>query len=415
MKKLGLFGIILLCTFALISCSSSKYYGTQANPNLSEENWMQTINLNHKLWTSNVDPWYHKRERDPITYQRIYDPIAQEMIQVQQKIPFFTNISINGNYRIQIVGHQERNSVQFSGTKTAKRLLSLDIRNQTLYIQPAPECIKNSTERCKGDNTQVTIRIGINNLRSIINVGNSSITGKYITSDALTIRSVGNSNILLNGRMKLTEVNNFGCGTITILGAYSSCVDINVTQCGTVNIAGRVGLHAISNADKGNINVIGGYSGDTIINAKGASTTKIGGMVNLKSINTYDNSHVYLYWVKSNNVTVRESGNSCVGLAGYTTNLSVETFGSSGFQGKCLRTWSTYIRTHGSSHANISADKKVFAEANGNSSIYYYGRPSVISRFLSQNGAIIPVWTNEIPTPPVSGTEPAMFNFNRGG
>jgi hypothetical protein len=409
MKKLGLLGIVLLFTLNLIGCTSShpEYYQSQ-QMDQGEEAWMQQVNLNPNQWTVNADPWYFSNDIDVITRKPVFDPVAQEMATTPINIPFFNNVNVEGNYRVQIVGKQIRNGISIIGTPYEKSQVTAEIRNETLYIHPNQNCKKSSDKKCLAL-SNVIIRVGVGNLRNLTSHGNNIIIGKDIYSDKLIINATDHSNILMRGEMRLNEVNTSGSATVTVLGANTPCLNIVVNGGGTVNVAGRVGVQSISNSGSGNVNIIGAYSCTLAISAKGASITKVAGITNLRSVVASDSSRVYVYWVNSKNISVKTCDGACVGIAGRVYNLNVETSGSSGFLGKCLQAASVYVKTFGSSHVNIVASKKIFAEASGNSSIYYFGSPSIISRFISGNATIIPVWTNEIATPPVSDVEPSML------
>lgn len=50
-----------------------------------------------------------------------------------------------------------------------------------------------------------------------------------------------------------------------------------------------------------------------------------------------------------------------VGLAGTTDNINIEADGLSRFEGKCLNSGNTYVRTRHGSHANVSPVQKLIA------------------------------------------------------
>jgi hypothetical protein len=408
-KKLSILGVTLALMLNVMSCSHPEYYRAQMDKGFSQENWMQQVNLNPNIWTKNADPWYFSADRDLITHQPVFDPVAEEMAAKPIRIPDFTHINVNGNFRIQIVGSQPRTSVTVLGPKQAKRLICIQIRNQTLYIYPAPEC-KND-KKCPRNFNDVTIRIGIHDLRSLTTNGDSSITGKDIYSSGLAINATNRSQLLLRGNMKLALVNDSGCATTTIIGAVTPCLYINVKGCGTVNVAGRVGVKCIRNLGQGNVNIIGACSHDLSVFGGDTSTTKIAGIANVRRVIAYGHSRIFMYWVNANCAIVKVSDHACVGLAGYTQSLYVDTDTAAVFYGKCLIAGSAFVRTFGLSHVNVTATKKIFASAYDDSSIYYFGSPSIISRFVYGNGIIIPVWTNEIATPPVSQLQSGYFDF----
>src|SRR5205823_1181484 len=80
----------------------------------------------------------------------------------------------------------------------------------------------------KGNMQNVIVRIGVRNLHSITNIGNSIVLGRTILSDKLTVSSSAGGSIFLAGNMNVAQINQTGSGTITVIGAYSPKLDINV-------------------------------------------------------------------------------------------------------------------------------------------------------------------------------------------
>ncbi len=413
MKNLSLFAIILNFTLSLLGCSHQEYYQAQISQNYTREAWMQQINLNPNLWTAQADPWYFVVDKDPITHQTIFDPVAQAMVIKPSHMANFTQIKINGNYRIQIIGHQREPSIGFSGTAAAKRQVAIEIHDQTLFIHPKPECEQktNFNKECLSESDKLIIRIGINNLRRLSSYGNNTVTGKDVVSNGLIIEAGNRSRVLLRGNMRLTEANASGCASIIVLGAFTPCVNINVNGCGTINVAGRVGIRSISNVGNGQVNIVGADSSMLTIYSKDASLTQVAGLVSLRKVTANDRSRVYLYSVRSGSLDVKVYDHACVGLAGCVNNLNVETHGSSGFLGKDLHASNLYVRTFDSSHANVSATQKIFASAADNSGIYYFGSPANISRFLTENGTIVPIWTTPLAVPVEPRGTLSTFNY----
>jgi hypothetical protein len=271
--------------------------------------------------------------------------------------------------------------------------------NNTLYIaqvkQAKPANLRN-----------VIVRIGVGNLHKLKVAGGANVEGRNLSSNGLVIDANNNGgNVLLSGDMNLMRVTNSGSGCVSVLGAYTPCLDINAYGSGAVNVSGRVGVRNINHTGNSSVNIIGADSNALTVNAVNGSTT-IAGYVNLKKLTANNNSCVLIYWVNSNGAYIIQRNNSGVGLAGSATMLDLNMANNSRFMGQYLHGGSVYVQTHDTAHANISADKRIFASAVDNSSIYFFGSPSIVSRYTAGKGAVIPVWseTNALPIPAAAPT-----------
>jgi hypothetical protein len=317
------------------------------------------------------------------------------------RVPDFTNITIDGPYRVQIYGGQLHNSVYVLGPNEAARHTAVDINSSTLHIHPAKECAKGC-----GNPNDVIIRIGIHDLTNLNVNGTGMIEGKLITSSGLNIKSTGASEILLTGQMTLRRIFQGSTGRISVIGAYSPEVDIKVVNSGAVNVSGRVGIRRVIKQNSGDLTIVGADSDSLDILSSGTGVTTINGYVNLRKIDVRDSSRVYLYWVNSNGIYINLNGNARLGVAGSANNIDVEVGGNARFEGKYLRADNIYIRTSGYSHANVTPRRKLFANAMDNSSIYFFGSPNVVSRYTAGNGIIIPVFNDACPIP--TGPKPVV-------
>lgn len=405
MKRLGLFIFTLVISLLLISCATSNEFRLHTQQDLLKETWITQINTNPTVWMKGTDPWFFTDEPRNLSQYAIKAPIDNSISHMMVRVPRFTGINIDGDFRVQIMGHQERNSVEIIGSNESVRQISVTTVNHTLNLRQ----IRNPDPKAPQKPNDAIIRIGINNLRSLTDCGNGMVTGKGIFSDGLVVNSICNAKILLKGNMNLRQVTQSGSGSVTLIGAYAPNVDVKATDNATVNISGRVGVQSISSFGNSHINIIGADTNRLVIRSGQMSIVKVVGYANVKSIIATEGSCVSLYYVNSNGLRVSASDAACISLAGCVTNLQVNLTGSSRFWGQYLKANSAYVTTADQSHANISATHQVFASASGISSIYYTGSPSKISRFTTDKGAIIAVWTNEIPTPTVT---PQLTTWN---
>jgi hypothetical protein len=352
-----------------------------------------------------ADPWFFSGEPGHIVEYAKHAPYSNAISSMMVRVPNFTDLRVSGSFTVQIIGGMEANYVEILGPNAGVRQLNVQVTNETLYINPIANCTANL------DN--VIVRIGVRTLHKIIDSGSGSLYARGLCSKNLIIYSGCNGTMLLNGRMRVRQITQNGSGTVTVLGVVSPDVVVKNNSSGSLNLKGRVGVRSITNT--GTINIVGADTDLLTIDAAGSSTTNVVGYANLKKVNASGRSKVYLYWIKSNGLTIQQSDQANVGLAGCVTNMSISMRNGSCFKGINLRAGSIYIHTFDAAHANISATQQVFASAADNSSIYYAGSPSKISRFVSGNATIIPIWTNEIPSLPMPSYIRSSWNFKGQG
>ncbi len=381
------------CVMALVGCTHTN---PDINQNLLQETWMRTVNLNPTIWTRGASRWFFTGEPTGVENYVNYAPNYKAMTMTAVKVPQFTRIHINGCFQVQLVGGQSQNSVVILGPNDAARQVTVRVEGNAILVSQ----VQNDKKQM-ANLKSVIVRIGVCNLRHLKVSGNVDIEGRQLMGDRMVIDSTNSGNILLGGRINLAKVNNMGSGTISVLGAYTPCLNVYVQNNGRVNISGRVGIQAINNCSNGNVSIIGADSMSLTVDAYGNSKTSIAGYVNLKHLVARDNACVHIYWVKSNGLHATLRGNARVGLAGTVTHMDLYAADNARFGGKYLHGGEIYVQTLNNAHANISGRRKIFASAVNSSSIYYFGAPSIVSSDRGGQANIIPVWGNshDLPVP----------------
>lgn len=404
MKHYNLLGIACAGLITLTSCADTDLYNTQVRPDLSREDWIKNVNLNPNVWTKGADSWFIMGKPTNLERSSINAPYSTALTTSMVRVPDFTTLKVEGRFKVQIMGRQQHNSAYIFGPNDAVRDIVTEIHGDTVYIHEAKNSKANYMDK-------VLVRVGVKNLRNLIEAGNVQVEGRELTSDNLCIKSSSSCNTYLAGNMNVTNIIQAGSGDLTIIGAYTPSVNVRMIGKGNVNIDGRVGLNVIEN-NGGDLNVIGADSSAVTIMTGGYSTTSIVGYANVKKITAKNSSRVYLYWVNSDGSYVNAYDNSRIGLAGAARNMNVDVASSARFEGQYLRAENIYVRTHGYSHANVNASRKMFAAALDNSSIYFYGSPNIVSRYTSRSSTIIPVWSEAPNVPSVALAPPAAQGMN---
>lgn len=389
MIKNILFGIIFGGVLALLGCKSQWYSLTTPNDHLSEEHWMKEVVTHPDLWTKKADSWFLTGNPNRIERNASRAPYSAAITVMAVKVPHFTKIEIDGDFQVQITG-QPQNSVAILGTNASARDIVVENRKDTLAIHR----LKGATPIANS----IIVRIGVNDLRSITNLGNATILGRHIISRGLAIKNCSSGTIMLTGNINLTNVTELGDGTVTVLNACTPNLTISVTGNGNVYISGHVGVRCIDHTGNGQVSIIGADTNSLTINSGGCGLTTVFGFVNLKLVNANDSSCVYVYWVcNKQGLQICQTGTSLVGIAGVADTINVDLSEATRFQGHYLRTNYAYVTTRHSAHANVTTSRKVFANASGSSSIYVDGLKENISSQISGNAVVLPLMVNPNP------------------
>ena len=385
MKRYLAIGSILTFSVLLAGCAYNRY--PTLNSDYTKETWSSQIDRNPTKWTKGADRWF-MTGGDPNSTEMANRnaPDSAAISTMMVRVPDFTKIISSGAFQVQIFGTYDNNSVYVYGPNSDVRETMVKVRGDTLYL--------GQSDRAGREMRKVIIRVGVANLKKIVQQGSGTIEAIQIPSSAMTVVSNGSGDMYLAGNMNLSEVTANGSGRVSIFGANTPKLDIKTSSMATVNVSGRVGLHSVEHHGKGDINVIGAFSNQLNIIADGRGKVGISGFVNLKEIKARDYVSVYINEVNGGALYVYADDYSKVGLAGGVDDLYVYTSGGSDFYGRYLLTRNAFIKAQGNSHVNVTANNKIFAAAIQSATIYFFGEPRLMSQFVSGNGTVIPVWTD---------------------
>lgn len=357
------------------------------NNSLTHETWRQHVSTNISQWKCKGSRWFQTGDPDLVNEINNKTPYSAAQSTMKVKVPNFTNIEVNGAFTVQLFGGIDENSVFVYGPNDEVRQVDVQVSGNTLSLKQ----LKKS--RCGVKH--VIIRIGVRNLMHLTQQGSGRIEGRQLQSTGLTLCATGAGDTLLSGNLNVRSIRQSGFGSVMIIGANTPQLDITAVGAGEINVGGNVGVHVINHSGINNINILGANTDGLTINARGRGKIAIDGWVNLKELKARQNVQVYIYTVNSGTLYVYGFDQAQIGLGGAVNDLYVETLGNSIFWGRYLIAQNAYARAHNSSHININSDKKVFAAATGNASVYFFGSPTIMSQFVSGNGVIIPIWNND--------------------
>lgn len=386
MNRILVLGLLLLSLIGLVSCSTQRMVGF--NPAFTHESWMSQVPTSPMPWTRGADRWFVTGDPNATELQNRMAPYSVAMSTVNVHVPDFVNVKIQGDFEVQIFGTYNPNSVYVYGPNDAIRQVSVQVSGNTLCIK---QVHTNSITM-----QHVIVRIGMNNLVSLMHTGCSRVEGINIRSSGLSIAAYGTGNIYLAGDIPVRRIAQMGIGSVNIFGANTPCLEIRALNNGPVNVSGpHVGLQSIVHHAYGNINVIGATSTGMTITADGSGTIALNGSnININSITATDKVQVYAYNINSTSLYVRAFKNARVGLMGYASDMYTNAQDNSVIEGRYLCACNAYVRASSCAHINVAAGRKIFASATQDSSVYFYGSPDMMSQFVSGGAVVIPIWTS---------------------
>lgn len=395
-------GILILHTLTLLGCASKRPYPPaprSINVNLTHETWPSQIETKPIKWASGADRWFFTGDPNTTEVENRGAPYAEAMSTMMVKVPNFSKIKVNGDFQVQIFGTYGHNSVYLYGPNDVVEMARVEVRGDTLCINQAAKIPLRMRK--------VIIRIGVNRLNSLIQLGGGSIEGIRLRGSGLYIVQgpKAHGNIFLSGNMNVTNITKFGIGCINIFGASSPHLEIDAQGEGAVNVSGNVGIKLIKHRGIVAINIVGANSDSLVIDTDGIGKISLCGPVNIREIHARGMSCIYANNVVSDpSLYVYLYGKSKVGLQGYARNLYVDAYGMSLFSGRHLCSQNAFARAADFAHINVTASGKIFAAATCNGSIYFFGMPGILSQFERDNGFIMPIWYEEARICPIPGT-----------
>lgn len=379
--KQVLMGFLLITIIFLTSCASNRM--NYPHPTLAEESWPYAVDTQANRWAQGADRWFLTGEANYAQQMNEHAPYMAAISTMEVKVPNFTNIDAGGQFQVQIVGTSGPNRVFVYGPNDGVRQVIVEVRGNTLYLRQPKEACPNVA--------RTIVRIGMSDLQQLVQSGPGSIEGRQLQSRGLSVYGNGSGRMYLAGKIYLCSVDSNSAGSINIFGANSTALDIRTTGSGSVNVSGRLGVRSIYHRGCGNINVIGANGGVLNIDADGSGKIGVQGCYDVCRVIARGQVCVYSYCVNSGQLTAYATDKAAIGMAGYAANLRVETSKSAYFEGRYLHAKDAYLKLYDKSHVNLGASDRVFASVNGASSVYFFGSPNAITKFVRDGGVILSV------------------------
>lgn len=401
MRRFLPLGLIFLLILTLVGCSSSR---TPArNTDLTREMWMREININTNSWASGADSWFMTGSPNKTELMARSAPINAAISTMNVHVSQFSNIKVNGNFEVQLVGTNGPNTVYIFGPNDSVRDIVVRVGGDTLYLGQ----VKHPRQTYR-----VIVRVAVNQLNTLVQMGSGTIEGVGLQGGELNIVTLGRGNIYIGGSVNLRHVLHKGGGSINVFGAKSNCLEIITASGGCVNVSGDVMVKSIVHRGSANINIVGAHSPDLKVKADGIGKIGLyGADIHLHRIITRDSVSFYAFNVNSSCLNATAYGNSRIGLAGFVKKLFVDTYSTAQFQGRSLCAMDAYVRAYDWSHVNVSACKKIFVSATHTASVYYFGPSNILTQFASNNASVIPIFGQGIGVCALPTKTPYLKNY----
>lgn len=383
--------LLILFTIFLVSCTT--YRNPFPNEDLTRETWPWQVDRTPNNWVRGADCWFltgDPQVNQGGVYKDEYAAPATSTMMVS--VPGFDSIKTDGNFTVQIFGTYGEQSVFVNGSNAGVRSVAITVQNGTLMLH--------QTKDASRDVQKVIVRIGMPYLRQLTNTGCGLIEGRQLRSNGLIVNSNGGARIYLAGCMNVRSIQQCGTGTTSVFGANTPYLDIYTDNCGSVNVSGHIGLHRVKHYGSGNINIIGAEGGDATIYAEGKGKVGILGHPNIRQIQAKGNTCVFALCLQSSAMYIYAFDSARIGVAGNVNSMFIDAASYSYVGARYLMANEAYARGHGSAHINITAFNKIFASATGNSSVYFFGSPNILTQFISGGGTVMPIYLqNPGPSP----------------
>lgn len=390
MKRVLINIALLLTTVFLSGCIYQ--YSRKPTADLTYETWQRQVDATSHGWAAGASTWFTRGDTERVDEMNASAPAVAAMSTIAVNVPAeMTNIRVAGRFQVQIFGSKGGNSLYIYGPNVAARSVNVRVSGQTLYIDEAKDAPRNMGV--------VIVRIGVRDLRRLVQAGPGSIEGRMIQSSGLNLLSAGKGHIYLGGSFNVSCITSTSCGNISLFGAVTPRLNIVTTGSGTVNVSGNVGVSSITHHGYGNINVVGANSDSLVIRADGKGKIGINGRMAVCEIDARDKTCVYLYYANGSKLNVYVTDYARVGIAGCVGTLNVDAGKASRFEGHYLYATDAYVRAHDGAHINVSGTNKVFAAATESGSVYLFTSPGVLTQFYRDHGVVLPILTGNCKVP----------------
>jgi hypothetical protein len=187
----------------------------------------------------------------------------------------------------------------------------------------------------------------------------------------------------------LNRLHYVGSGNITGSKLNTSLLNVILVNKGTTNLSGTIGLRELDVKNAGLTQISGISSPYLQIHMQGSGKVQLAGVANMAQLKMDGDGWLSLYWVKSDKLIISARKSARIQLAGTVNRLDVELWQHAHFKGRYLRAQRSFVKTHGSSVAEISSVLHQSTLATDASDVYYYNLSDTRADFMAFNGSVL--------------------------
>lgn len=180
-----------------------------------------------------------------------------------------------------------------------------------------------------------------------------------------------------------------GAGDIKANLRQSAPLNMDLRNAMETQITGSVNLAVLKIKNSGSVKITGIHSAHMLLTIKESPSVQLEGVVNVNDLNLDGIGRLNIYWLSTNSIKVRARGSMVVQLAGIAKRLDVELWDTAHFNGRFLRGYETFIKTHDKSQADIVTVRYQHTLARDTSNIYFYKLPEGVADFMDENGSVL--------------------------
>lgn len=183
----------------------------------------------------------------------------------------------------------------------------------------------------------------------------------------------------------------YSAGSVTIKGKNikSSQFDLTATEKSQVNLEGRLDLRNLQMSGMTKAHIKGVSSRDLNVMMQGAPNVVMTGTADLHNVRIGGQGHFKFQWANSKLLDIKAKDKAHVEIAGKVRSFHLHLFDEAKFDGRQLKADKAMVKTSGMSVAKIFTINSQSALASDGSSIYYYNPPKFKTSHMAENGAIL--------------------------
>lgn len=368
--------LLMLSVFLFSACADkTNSYFTR---DYMHENWQKSIVVNPANWARGADHWFMTGSA---VLPKVHDPLAS-VSTMKVDAGVFTGVHIAGGFQVQLFSTDGDNTVYVYGSSVGVSNTLIESDNGILYVRAKPESGIELPD--------VIVRIGVHNLREIVQEGCGKIEGINLSGNLTIITTPGSSgNIYLSGNIQLTHVQHEGSGDVTVFGVNTPTIEIKANGSGNLNLCGHMCISSLCHFGTGNINLIGATSNGLNVDVNGTGTISIDGNVTINRMSVAGDTSVYFSSVRSAALNVIAKDNAYVGIAGHVGNLNIKTEDHAFVAARYVCAQNAYASAEDYSHINITACNRAFGSAENKASVFFFGPSHLLTIFQKDYGTVI--------------------------